>query len=277
MRRFTSASAWLGSGIGSCSAARPSPAALPTRTRARRPRASRSAPTISRTAAARSRCASSSRPSSSTRRTPRVQYALADAYLARGKRAEAELHVRRALELFPDYHDARLFLSALLLIEKRYADAIPECDRLIDDPTFASPWRALTNRAWAEYKLGRDEAGARIARRTRASTSSNYWPATLALAILEGDAGRRPEAIRLYQDIIAQSPGRVGRVRGELPDRRGLRGARQAPRGDGPPDHVGGARAREPVGEEVAGVPQAPALRARGCTLAAWRSDPSAV
>ena len=85
----------------------------------------------------------------------RVQYALADAYLARGKRAEAQRHVRRSLELFPDYHDARLFLTALLLIEKRYADAVAECDRLIDDPTFASPWRALTNRAWAEYKLGR--------------------------------------------------------------------------------------------------------------------------
>ena len=35
----------------------------------------------------------------------------------------------------------------------------------------------------------------------------NYWPATLALAIFEGDAGRRVEAIRLYKDIIAQAPG----------------------------------------------------------------------
>jgi Tfp pilus assembly protein PilF len=135
-----------------------------------------------------------------------VQYALADAYLARGRRAEAERHVRRALELFPDYHDARLFLSALLLMDKRYADAIPECDRLIDDPTFGSPWRALTNRAWAEFKLGR----AKDARETLDAAREyrrNYWPATLALAILEGDAGRRPEAIRLYKEIIAQNPG----------------------------------------------------------------------
>jgi type IV pilus assembly protein PilF len=136
----------------------------------------------------------------------RVHYALADAYLARGKRAEAEKHARRAIELFPDYHDARLFLTALLLIDKHYAEAIPECDRLIDDPTFASPWRALTNRAWAEYKLGR----AKDARETLALAleyRQNYWPATLALAILEGDAGRRVEAIRLFQDIIAQGPG----------------------------------------------------------------------
>lgn len=136
----------------------------------------------------------------------RVQYALADAYLARGKRAEAQQHVRRALQLFPDYHDARLFLSALLLIEKRYADSIVECDRLIDDPTFASPWRAFTNRAWAEYKLGRKKE-ARESLDYAREYQRSYWPATLALAILEGDAGRRPEAIRLYQEIIAQNPG----------------------------------------------------------------------
>src|SRR5882724_3781280 len=136
----------------------------------------------------------------------RVHYALADAYLARGKNAESEKHARRALELFPDYHDARLFLTGLLLIDKRYADVIPECDRLIDDPTFESPWRALTNRAWAEYKLGRAK-DARESISLARENRQNYSPATLALAIIEGDAGHRPEAIRLLQDIIAQGPG----------------------------------------------------------------------
>jgi type IV pilus assembly protein PilF len=135
-----------------------------------------------------------------------VHYALADAYLARNKRAESEKHARRALELFPDYHDARLFLTALLLIEKRYADAIPECNRLIDDPTFEAPWRALTNRAWAEYKLGRAK-DARDSLAQAREYRKNYWPATLALAIFEGDAGHRVEAIRLYKDIIALAPG----------------------------------------------------------------------
>ena len=135
-----------------------------------------------------------------------VHYALADAYLARGKRAESERHARRALDLVPDYHDARLFLTALLLIQKRYADAIPECNQLIDDPTFEAPWRALTNRAWAEYKLGRGKQ-ARDSLAQAREYRNNYWPATLALAIFEGDAGRRLEAIRLYKDIIAQAPG----------------------------------------------------------------------
>ena len=135
-----------------------------------------------------------------------VHYALADAYLARAKRAESEKHARRALALFPDYHDARLFLTALLLVEKRYAEAIPECNRLVEDPTFEAPWRALTNRAWAEYKLGRGK-DARDSLAQASEYRQNYWPATLALAIFEGDAGHRAEAIRLYKDIIAQAPG----------------------------------------------------------------------
>lgn len=139
-------------------------------------------------------------------KSARVQYALADAYLARGKRELAEQHARRSLELFPDYHDARLFLAALLLVERRYADAIPECDHLINDPTYEAPWSALTNRAWAEFKLGRaDEARETLA--LAREYRQDYWPATLALAIIEQDTGRRTEAIRLYQDIIAKNPG----------------------------------------------------------------------
>jgi Tfp pilus assembly protein PilF len=139
-------------------------------------------------------------------KNPRVHYALADAYLARGKAADAEAHARRAIALFPDYHDARLFLTGVLLVNERYADVITECDHLIDDPTFPTPWRALTNRAWAEFKLGKTtdaRESLALAREYRA----NYWPATLALAIVEGSSGRRTEAIRLYQEIIAQGPG----------------------------------------------------------------------
>ena len=137
---------------------------------------------------------------------PRVQYALGDAYLARGKRELAEQHLRRALEIFPDHHDARLSLSALLLIEKRFDEAIAECDRLVDDPTYPSPWRALTNKAWAEFKLGRmpeAQDGLELALEYR----TDYWPATLALAILQNESGDRKQAIRLLRDIIAQAPG----------------------------------------------------------------------
>jgi type IV pilus assembly protein PilF len=136
----------------------------------------------------------------------KVHYALGDAYLARGKRDEAERHLRRALEIFPDYHDARLFLSALLLMEKEYAEAAEQCKTLIDDPTYEAPWRALTNRGWGLFKLGRTEE-ARLAFDQAREYRHQYWPATLALAILEAETGKRLEAIRLYREIIAQGPG----------------------------------------------------------------------
>src|SRR6185436_11634764 len=78
--------------------------------------------------------------------------------------------------------------------------------RLVDDPTFPSPWRALTNRAWAEYKLKRVKE-ARESLQLAREYRSNYLPAILALAILESDAGRQSEAIHLYQEIIALNPG----------------------------------------------------------------------
>lgn len=136
----------------------------------------------------------------------RVHYAVAEGYMARGKRVEAEAHLRRSLELFPGYQDARLSLSALLLMERRYAEAAAECDVLIDDPTFPSPWRALTNKGWAEFKLGRTTEAREtlsVAREYR----QDYWPASLALAIVEGDRGQRLEALRLLRDIIALEPG----------------------------------------------------------------------
>ena len=139
-------------------------------------------------------------------RNARVHYALGDAYLARGKRADAERHLKRALELYEDHHDARLSLSALLLTEKRYEEARVECDRLLDDPTYPEPWRALSNRAWAHFKQGKAQEARddlELAREYRA----DYWPATLALAILENEQGRRLEAIRLLRDIMALDPG----------------------------------------------------------------------
>ena len=114
-------------------------------------------------------------------------------------------------------------------IEKRYAEAIPECDRLIDDPTFASPWRALTNRAWAEYKLGR----ARARRATRSRIAREYRARLLAgHARARDPRGRRGPPRRGDPPVRGDhraEPGPGGRVRGELPDRRDLRGARQAP------------------------------------------------
>lgn len=135
-----------------------------------------------------------------------VQYALGEAYLSRDKRAESEQHFRRALEIHPGYHDARLSLSTFYILEERYEEAIAECDVLLEDPTLPGPWQALANRGWAQHKLDRNSE-ARRSFELALEYRSDYWPASLSLAILEAEEGRRMEAISLFDHIIALEPG----------------------------------------------------------------------
>lgn len=140
-------------------------------------------------------------------KNPRIQYALGEAYLARQKPDEAEEAFLRAIALHPDhYHDARLSLSALYIVQARYPDAIEQCQILIDDPTFPAPWRALANRGWSEFKLGRP-VEARATLQLAREYSRDYWPAMLSLAVLESEAGNRLEAIGLLEEVIALGPG----------------------------------------------------------------------
>lgn len=137
---------------------------------------------------------------------PRIQYALGEAYLAQQKPDEAEQHFLRSLELHPEHHDSRLSLSALYIVEGRYEDAIAACELLLDDPTFPAPWRALANRGWSEYRLGRS-AEARRSLELAHEYASEYWPAMLSLAVVEADEGHRLEAIGLLQEVIELKPG----------------------------------------------------------------------
>jgi Tfp pilus assembly protein PilF len=139
-------------------------------------------------------------------RNAQYQHVLGATYAQKEHFVEAEKHLRRAIEIAPEYHDARFNLSVLLIGLGRFEEARVEADRLYADPTFPGPWRALSNRGWAEYRLGRVEE----ARATFALTrkfNPVYWPALLNLGILESEQGRRPEAIQLYEAVLAQRPG----------------------------------------------------------------------
>ncbi len=136
---------------------------------------------------------------------PRIQYALGEGYLARQKPEQAEAHYRKALELHEGFHEARLSLSALMIVQERYEEARVACQQLADDATFPAPWRALANRGWAEYKLGR-VAEARKSLDLAIDYASDYWPALLSLAVIESEQGRRREAIGLLQEVIQIGP-----------------------------------------------------------------------
>jgi len=139
-------------------------------------------------------------------RNPRIQQALGDAYLMRGKPVEAEQHYLRTLEIDPMLHEARLNLSSLYNQLDRYEDSLVHSSMLADDATFSGPWRALANKGLAEFRLGRfDEARRSLA--LGLEYRGDYWPTLLYLGMLEVEEGRRIEALERFRQVLEQKPG----------------------------------------------------------------------
>ena len=156
-----------------------------------------------------------------------TQLTLAEAYRMKGLNADAERHLHKALAIDPNFQDARLTLSALYVQTGRYAEAIAEAQKLIDDPTFPQPWTALTNKGYALYRLGR-RAEAREALTAAVEFDDRYWQAQLNLAILDVDEGKRVDAIERFERVIglasplgsAEANFRVAEVYISLGDRK---------------------------------------------------------
>lgn len=128
---------------------------------------------------------------------------LGEAYRRKGMLEEAEVNLLRSLTLNKDPHDYNrqetvLNLSALYIQLGRYEEARQQCEQLIDDPTFATPWRALTNRGWAEYKLG-DFGLARLSFEQALEFHPRYAPAHLNLGLLDQKERRWIAALQHYE------------------------------------------------------------------------------
>ena len=139
-------------------------------------------------------------------RDPWIHWAIAEAYRQKGRPDDAENHLLTALEIRPGFQQARLNLSALYVQVGSYDAAIEHADLLLDDPTFPVPWKALTNRGWAEYKLGQSQA-ARRSFETALEYDEKHWRSVLALGILDAEAGSRIEALEQFERVIDLEPG----------------------------------------------------------------------
>jgi len=138
---------------------------------------------------------------------------LGEAYRRKGMLGRAEEQLRESMRLSSKdptgriHQETILNLSALYIQMKRYDDAILQSEILIEDPTFGTPWRALTNRGWAQFQLG-DYTEAADSYAAALDYFPMYWPARLNLGILQQKRRNYAEAIQEYE--LALETNRLG-------------------------------------------------------------------
>jgi type IV pilus assembly protein PilF len=132
---------------------------------------------------------------------------LGEAYRRRGLLDKALEHMLLAREMDPTDHDMLLNLTGIFVQLKRFPEAIETSQVLIEDPTFAGPWKAFTNRGWAELQLGHTSE-ARASFEEALAFQPRYWPARLNLGILDAKQGRGLQAVANFERVLERNVGR---------------------------------------------------------------------
>ncbi len=132
---------------------------------------------------------------------------LGEAYRRRGLLDKALEYMLLAREMEPSDHDMLLNLTGLYIQLKRFPQAIEVSQVLIDDATFPAPWKAYTNKGWAQMQLGQT-IEARVSLEEALAFQPRYWPARLNLGILDAKEGRRLQAIVNFEKVLERNIGR---------------------------------------------------------------------
>jgi Tfp pilus assembly protein PilF len=140
-------------------------------------------------------------------RDAETHFSLGEAYRQKRAFEDAEDHFRRALDLDPQLLDARLNLGVVYLQQERWREAIRENERLVEDPSFLRPSRALVNLGWAHYKLGDRAAAAKFFRQAIADDKSSYQ-AHLNLGIVLYDDHALGESVKSFGKVLELLSGR---------------------------------------------------------------------
>jgi len=144
-------------------------------------------------------------------RDPESHFGIAEAYRRKGLLSDTERELKEALRLDPKHQEARLALGVAYLQLSRWDDAAAEFQKLIDDPTFIRPTRALVNLGWAHYKSGKLEQAVTELKRALKADPDNYI-AHLDLGIVLYDRGELVESIQHFGEcvnIVAERPAPV--------------------------------------------------------------------
>lgn len=137
---------------------------------------------------------------------PATQLWLGEGYRRQGHDDLALAAMTEAVRLEPTYQVAHNNLSAFYIQLEDYENAVKHAQVLIDDPLYGRPWKAFSNRGYAQMKLGRI-AEARESLETATEFRKDFWPASLNLGLLERDAGNKLKAVKHFQRVIKHPVG----------------------------------------------------------------------
>ncbi len=137
---------------------------------------------------------------------PATQLWLGEGYRRQGHDDLALGAMTEAVRLEPTYQVAHNNLSAFYIQLEDYENAVKHAQVLIDDPLYGQPWKAFSNRGYAQMKLGRI-AEARESLEIATEFRKDFWPASLNLGLLERDAGNKLKAVKHFQRVIKHPVG----------------------------------------------------------------------
>lgn len=121
--------------------------------------------------------------------------------------AEAERHARAALELQPEFREARNTLGVVLIHLKRYQEGIDVLRPLTLDILYQTPENAWGNMGWAYLELGQSEQAIEALRRSTAA-QPDFCVGHYRLGLAFEKLQRNEEALASFTRAIEAGGGR---------------------------------------------------------------------
>jgi type IV pilus assembly protein PilF len=119
--------------------------------------------------------------------------------------ADADAYARKALKADESFRDARNLLGQILILEKKYDEAIATLEPLTKDPAYTANYLAWGNLGWAQVLSGQIDAG--IASLRNAITQPRFCVGHYRLGIAFEKKGDMVQADKALTDAISvESP-----------------------------------------------------------------------